>query len=350
VKILVRATNWVGDAVMSIPALEAIRAHWPKAEIAILGRGQIADLYRGQAFADRLMVLESAAGRGRLLAVERLAAALRRERFDLGIVLPNSFASAWLLWRAGVPERVGYGRDGRAWMLTHAIPLPRIGELPAHEAYGYFELLRRAGWLESLPAVERICLAVPPAARERAREKLAGAVGDGQGGRRLRVALAPGATNSRAKCWPAERFAGLADRLVDEFDAAVLLFGTASEREVARRIQALMRHRPIDLAGQTTLEELPALLAACDSFIGNDSGAAHVAAAVAVPAIVIFGPTDPERTRPLGTRVTVVRVPVSCSPCMLRDCPVDHRCMNRISVEEVYRAARHWIADSGRPE
>jgi lipopolysaccharide heptosyltransferase II len=349
VKILVRATNWVGDAVMSIPALEAIRARWPEAEITILARSHVAGLYRGQQFADRLLVVESAAGRGGLLAVERLAAALRRERFDVGIVLPNSFASAWLLWRAGAAERVGYARDGRGWLLTRAVALPRAQELPAHETYGYCELLRRAGWLESLPQVERIGLPVSPAAREQAREKLARLGGESRGQARLRVALASGAVNSRAKRWPPERYAELADRLVDEFGAAVVLFGAASEREVTRRIEARMRHRPIDLAGQTTIEELPALLAACDLFIGNDSGAAHVAAAVGLPVVVVFGPTDPERTRPLSPRATVVREPVSCSPCLLRDCPVDHRCMDRVSVEKVYAAARRWISnEAGR--
>jgi lipopolysaccharide heptosyltransferase II len=350
VKILVRATNWVGDAVMSIPALEAIRARWPEAEIAVLARGHVAGLYRGQRFADRLIVIEPAAGRGRWLAVERLAAALRRERFDWGVALANSFASAWLLWRAGVAERVGYAREGRAWLLTRAVAPPRAGELPAHESHGYCELLRRAGWLESLPQLERICLPVSPAARDEAREKLGRAAGESAAPPRLRVALAPGAVNSRAKCWPAERYAELADRLVAEFSAAVVLFGAASEREVARRIQARMRHRPIDLAGQTTIEELPALLAACDLFVGNDSGAAHVAAAVGLPAVVVFGPTDPERTRPLSPRVTVVREPVSCSPCLLRDCPVDHRCMNRVGVEKVYAAARRWMADGAGRE
>jgi lipopolysaccharide heptosyltransferase II len=343
-KILVRATNWVGDAVMSIPALEAIRARWPEAETTILAGGHVAGLYRGQGFAGRLAVMDAAALRGRIPAVERLAAELRRERFDLGIVLPNSFASAWLVWRAGVAERVGYARAGRSWLLTRAIELPRAGELPAHESYFYLELLRRAGWLPSLPEVREICLSVTAEAREQACEKLASVAGEEKRARGPRVALAPGAANSRAKCWPAERFAELADRLVAEFDAAVILFGTASEREVARRIRTLMRHRPIDLAGQTTIGELPALLAACDLFVGNDSGAAHVAAAVGAPVVVIFGPTDPERTRPLGPRVVVVRETVSCSPCHLRDCPVDHRCMHWMSVETVYRAARRWLA------
>ncbi len=343
-KILVRATNWVGDAVMSVPALEAFRACWRDAEIAILAAGHVAGLYRGQRFADRIIVMDGGALRGRTLAVERLAAGLRSERFDLGILLPNSFASAWLAWRAGIAERVGYARRVRSWLLTRPIVPPAAGEAPAHESYYYLELARRAGWLERLPEVSKACLSVSSESRKRARETLARAVGEGNGMRGPRIALAPGAANSRAKCWPAERYAELADRLVAEFDAAVVLFGTASEREVARRIRTLMRHRPIDLAGQTTIEELPALLAVCDLFVGNDSGAAHVAAAVGVPAIVIFGPTDPERTRPLGPHAVVLREAVSCSPCHLRDCPVDHRCMGWVGVEKVYWAARRWLA------
>jgi heptosyltransferase-2 len=343
-RILVRATNWVGDAVMSIPALEAIRGRWRAAEIAILAGSHVAGLYRGQRFADRVMLIDAEAMRGAVLAVERLAAGLRRERFDLTIVLPNSFASAWLAWRAGVSERVGYARSGRSWLLTHAVTPPAAGEVPVHESYHYLELLRRAGWLERLPEVREICLSVSAESRQRAREKLARAAAKENARRGPRVALAPGAANSRAKCWPAERYAELADRLVAEFNAAVVLFGTASEREVARRIESLMRHRPIDLAGQTTIEELPALLAACDLFVGNDSGAAHVAAAVGAPVVVIFGPTEAERTRPLAPRALVVREAVSCSPCHLRVCPVDHRCMDWVSVEKVYHAARRSLA------
>ena len=344
-KILVRATNWVGDAVMSIPALEAIRSRWPRDEIAILARPWVADLYDGQGCADRLL-RDDRAGRHRgVFRSEQLASALRRDRFDVAVLLPNSFDAAWVAWRAGIPERIGYARDARGFLLTRVVAVPHPGELPAHETYYYLELLRRAGWLERLPTVQRIELRVNPALRERAEAFLTRA---GARPGSLRIALASGAAYGSAKCWPAERYATLADRLIADFGADVILFGTAAESRVARRIAAAMRRGAIQLAGETSIGELPALLAQCHLFIGNDSGAMHVAAAVGLPVVGIFGPTDPRGTAPVTPRFTLVRQPVSCSPCFLRHCPVDHRCMTRIEVDAVHAAARAWLARSAQ--
>jgi heptosyltransferase-2 len=332
VKILVRSTNWVGDAVMSIPALEAIRARWPEAEIVILARSWVADLYRGQSFADRLLVFDPER-RG-------LAPELRRERFDCAVLLQNAFAAAWLAWRAGIPQRIGYARDARSLLLTRPIPVPRAGEAPAHEMYYYLELLRRAGWIDHLPTVEEIRLRVASTAVEGAEAQLRDA---GARPGKARVAIAPGAAYGSAKCWSLERFAALADRLIADFGADVILFGTAAEREVAEQIASRMRHRPVNLVGQTPIGELPALFASCQLFVGNDSGAMHVAAAVGLPVVAIFGSTDPEGTAPVTPRRTLVRHAVSCSPCMLRECPVDHRCMMRIEVDAVLAAASGWL-------
>jgi heptosyltransferase-2 len=343
VKILVRATNWVGDAVMSIPALEALRARWPGAEITVAGRDSIVDLYRGQAFADRLVGL-GAAAKGAAGAVERAAAPLRRERFDLAVILPNSFASAWLVRRTGARERVGYSRDARRWLLTRAIRVPRPGETPPHECYYYLELLRRAGWLAELPPVERVRLQIDPEASARAEEKLRGLGATGP-----RVALAAGASYGAAKCWPAERYAEVADRLIERYGATVVLLGTPAEREIGERIAGAMRSRPVNLIGQTGTADLGAMLGACRLFVGNDSGAMHVAAAVGLPVVAVFGSTDPDGTAPLTPERVIVRHRVSCSPCFLRYCPVDHRCMERIEVDEVFQAAAKMLEEN-RPD
>lgn len=339
-KILIRATNWVGDAILSIPALEAIRRRWPEAQISILARSWVAELYAKQGFQDRLIICDSKAQGSR-----SLIAGLKQERFDCALLLPNSFYSAWVAWLARIPERIGYARDGRSALLTRAVPVPHASEIPAHESYYYLELLRGAGWLESLPKVCEIRLRVEPEAIAAAEARLVTA-----GARRGKpwIALAPGAAYGSAKCWPFERFSELADRLIADFDADVIVFGTASERAVAERIASRMRHCSVNLAGQTPVGELPALFAACRLFVGNDSGAMHVAAAAGLPLVAIFGPTDPEGTSPVTPRRTLVREPVSCSPCFLRHCPVDHRCMMRIGVDAVYRAARDWLERAGR--
>ncbi len=337
-KILVRATNWVGDAVMCIPALEAVRARWPQAEISILARRWVADLYGGQPFADRV-ITQDASPRNPFL-VEGTARTLRREYFDCALLLQNAFSAAWLAWRAGIPERIGYARDGRSFLLTRAIAVPAKSEIPAHESYYYLELLRRAGWIEKVPQVSEIRLWLTPQATEAAESQLQQA---GARAEAVRIALAPGAAYGSAKCWLPERFAEAADGLIGQFGADVILFGTSSEAEVCQQIAARMHHRPVNLAGQTPIGELPALFSRCQLFLGNDSGAMHVAAAVGVPVVAIFGPTDPEGTSPVTPKWSLVRHPVSCSPCFLRECPIDHRCMTRIEVAEVQAAAVKWL-------
>jgi heptosyltransferase-2 len=339
-KILVRVTNWVGDAVMAIPALEAIRSRWPDAEIVALARPWVADLYRGQGYVDRLIAFENRGRHRGFWGRERLAGELRRGKFDVALLLQNAFEAAWLAWRAGIPERIGYARDARGWLLTRAIAVPVSGEIPAHETYYYLELLRRAGWLAQLPRMDSITLRVAAEARHNAEQRLT-AAGAREG--RCRIAFAPGAAYGSAKCWEPERYAALADRLIAALNADVILFGAPEESEMATRIVRAMRNRAVNLAGATTIGELPALLAACRLFVGNDAGAMHVAAAVGVPVVGIFGPTDPAGTSPMTSQFTLVREPVACSPCFLRHCPIDHRCMTRITVDRVYEASLAWL-------
>jgi heptosyltransferase-2 len=341
-KILVRVPNWVGDTVMCIPALEAIRSCWPEAEIALLGRAWVSGLFQGKTWANRVLVFEHTGRHAGLLGLERLAREIRNERFDTAVLFQNAFQAAWLAWRAGVPQRMGYACDARSWLLTQAIALPEPGEAPAHESYYYLELLRRAGWIEQLPKLERIHLQVSPEAIQRAEEILENAGVPGAP-RVVRVAMAPGAAYGSAKCWPVERYAALADRLIAEFGADVILFGSGAEREVAGKIAAAMKRKAVQLAGETSIADLPALFASCDLFIGNDSGAMHVAAAVGLAVVAVFGPTDPEGTAPMTPRRTLVQQRVACSPCFLRHCPIDHRCMTRVEVDAVYSAARDWI-------
>jgi len=322
---------------MSLPALRAIRGRWPEAEIAVLARPWVAELYRDQECADRLLVYEHRGRHHGFLGRERLVRELRGEGFDAAVLLQNAFEAAWLAWRARIPERIGYARDGRGWLLTRPVAVPGRGELQRHQSYYYLELLRRVGWIERLPAVDAISLRVSEDARREAEQRLLAA---GARPGTMRIALAPGAAYGSAKCWLSERYAALADGLIAAGDADVILFGAPPEREMAERIARSMQRCAVNLAGATSIGELPALLRACRLFVGNDSGAMHVAAAVGLPVVGIFGPTDPEATRPVTPLFTLVREPVFCSPCLLRHCPIDHRCMTRISVEQVFRAAR----------
>lgn len=339
-KILVRVPNWVGDAVMSLPALEAVRARFPKAEVVVLARPHVADLYARQKNVNRVVVFEHKGKHQGFGGLLRLAGELRRERFDMAMLFQNAFQAALIAFLAGIPRRVGYSRDARRLLLTHPIAVPRAQEVPPHESYYYLELVRRAGWLGTMPVLGRIPVAPPgPAAVERVRALLRErGLTNGAGSRRPFVVLAPGAAYGSAKCWLPERYAALADRLVEAFDAAVLLCGPPAEARLGEAIAAQMRSKPVSLIGETSLEEFLAVLASADLFIGNDSGAMHLAAGLDVPQVVIFGPTDELGTGPLNPRARLVKKPVSCSPCFLRHCPVDHRCMTRIEVDEVWPA------------
>jgi heptosyltransferase-2 len=340
-KILIRATNWVGDAILALPALRVVRKRFPDAEIAIVARPYVADIYRDQEICNQLIPYDLKGLHAGFFGRERLAAELRGQKFDVALLLQNAFDAAWLAWRANIPERIGYARDARRLLLTKAVPIPRHGEVPAHEKFYYLELLRRGGWLDSVQDESFIGLNVSEEKRQCAHEVLRKS-GARQGVRR--IAIGAGASYGSAKCWPPSRFAEVANRLQAEADADVILFGTAAEATVSTAISAEMRQPPIDLTGKTAISDLPALLSQCHLFIGNDSGAMHVAAAVGVPIVAVFGPTDPLGTAPVTPQCTVVQQKPYCSPCFLRRCPTDHRCMTAITADMVEAAARPWLS------
>ena len=338
-RIMIRATNWVGDAIMALPALRAVRQKFADASISVVARPYVAEIYRGQQICDELIAYDPVCEHKGWQGRERLALELRSRKFDVALLLQNAFDAAWLAWRSGIPERIGYARDGRSILLSNAIPVPKPGEIPAHERFYYLELLRRAGWLEKLGGVEHISLNVPEARRIHAAETLLEA---GARPYAFRVAVGAGASYGSAKCWFPERFAETATRFQAEKDADIILFGTPGEVAVSNAIIAGMKHKPVDLTGKTAIGDLPALLSQCHLFLGNDSGAMHVAAAVGLSVVAVFGPTDPEGTSPVTTRFSIVQQKPYCSPCFLKRCPTDHRCMKSVTPDMVQVAMQHW--------
>jgi len=326
---------------MALPALRAVRKRFPDAEIALVARPYVADIYRDQEICDQLILYDPKALHSGLSGRERLASELRDLKFDTALLLQNAFDAAWLAWRARIPERIGYARDSRSFLLTKAVPVPRIGEIPVHEKFYYLELLRRAGWLDSVPDESFIDLRVPWEKSTSAEEFLRN-FGARPGA--MRIAVGAGASYGSAKCWPPSRFAEVVNRLQSKADADVVLFGTAGEATVSMAISREMRRPPIDLTGKTSITHLPALLSRCHLFIGNDSGAMHVAAAVGLPVVAVFGPTDPFGTSPVTPRCSIVQQKPYCSPCFLRRCPIDHRCMTAITVGMVETVARPWLS------
>jgi heptosyltransferase-2 len=327
-KVLVRATNWLGDAVMSLPAIRAIRQVCPRAHIAIAARPWVADLYARETSVDRIIPYTGSR--------RAFAARLREERFDGAILLQNAFDAALLAWLARIPQRIGYNRDARGLLLTRAIPVPEPGDIPRHERFYYLELLRRAGMIERFPRTDAIRLEGIEAARESGARHLAAL-----GMATPVIGISPGAAYGNAKRWLPDRFAEVA-RAFQALSAGVLVFGSASERPLCEEVAAALLRSGIqarNLAGETTLREFIDLAAACRLFLTNDSGAMHVASALAVPTVAVFGATDDATTGPTGPLARVVREHAECSPCLLRDCPIDHRCMTRVTAERVAAVA-----------
>ena len=332
-KILIRATNWLGDGVMSLPAIREVRESFPGAHLTLLARASVADLYARERAIDHVLPYDGDR--------RRAAAELRREGFDSAILLPNSFDAALLLWMARIPRRIGYNRDGRRWLLTDAVPAPGPGEIPRHERFYYLELLRRAGIIHEYPP----CAEIRLDGREQAREAGISALRDA-GVPPPVIGVSPGAAYGDAKRWLPERFAETAASLARTHSAAVALFGSAAERPLCETIAATIRATGAvvhNFAGETTLRQFIDLAAACRLFLTNDSGGMHVASALGVPTVAVFGATDDTTTGPTGAWSRVIREQVECSPCLLRACPIDHRCMTRISAERVSSVAlRLW--------
>jgi heptosyltransferase-2 len=332
-KILVRATNWVGDAVMSLPALQALRLHHPEARISLLARPWVADLYKREPFCDEVIPYQAPRGQQGLRTKWQIASDLREHSFDCAILLPNSFESALLVRLAKVPERIGYRRDGRGWLLTQPIPVPKRGEIPRHERFYYLELLRRSGLIPSYAFRGDIRLDGSRAAAAKGREAFRGlSVSEPV------IGIAPGAAYGGAKRWLPERFAEAGTQVTRESRSCFALFGSEGERPVCELVETALAargQRAINLAGRTSLAEFIEFAAACHLFLTNDSGPMHIASALGVPTVAIFGATDHLATGPTGAASRIVREPVECSPCLLRECPIDHRCMTHVSAARV---------------
>ena len=319
---------------MSLPALRALRSRFPGARISILAKPWVGDLYGREPFCDELIPYTAGDLSSKWTAARELASG----RFDCAILFQNALEAAAIAFTARIPERIGYARDGRSFLLTRAISVPRKGEIPPHERFYYLELLRRAGILESMPASDAIRLEGAPAAKE-------------AGSARFRalgwsanvIGVSPGAAYGGAKRWLPERFAEAANRLAREWNAAVAVFGSNSERALCSEVCSAIVAPVKNFAGETTLAEFIELAAACRAYLTNDSGAMHIASALGVPTVAVFGATDDAATGPTGPLARVVREAVECSPCLKRECPIDHRCMTRVEAARVAETALELV-------
>jgi heptosyltransferase-2 len=339
-RLVIRPPNWLGDAVLALPALGAVRRHFPSAHITIAATPSVAALFREETNAapDRVIELPS--------STRDAVAALEGEGFDAGLLFPNSWRSAWQFFRARIPQRLGYATSWRGMLLTQR-SRPTHRDDVTHQADYYRDLVRGLDIPCEQPEVPRVRPGPPSKARADALLAQLKVAADA----RL-VGFAPGAAYGHAKQWPPDRVAGLIAGLVRHDRVTPILVGASHDRDGALAVESWLRAhaadvlpRLVNLTGRTSLGALAGVVQRMRTFVSNDSGAMHLAAAIGLPVVAIFGPTDERATSPVGDH-DVITEPVFCRPCHLRDCPIDHRCMRRIDVEVVYRAVVARLAGS----
>ena len=317
--LVVRSPNWLGDAVMALPAVRNLKTMLGNDPLTVAAPEKLAALWQACPFVDRVIPLAKPKN---LLDTARL---LRAGKFGSAVLLPNSLRVAAEAWLAGIPQRVGYLRGGRRLLLTKSVPVPLRDPLRLHQSFYYLDLVTALGG----PADA----ALPELRREPASSST-----DGQ----AIVAICPGAEYGPAKRWPIESFLATAKYFAEKHHAKIVLLGAAGDvllvDELARQLPEAENR-----AGKTSLAEFMAALASARVVICNDSGAMHVASALGVPTVAIFGSTEPLLTGPLGPRSRVLRHHVPCSPCFLRECPIDFACMKSIAPEMVMEAAEDLL-------
>ena len=349
-QILVRGPNWLGDAVMCEPALRGLRRLFPQASITLLVKPAVAGLFQSHPVIDRVFLYDDKGRHAGLAGKWRLAADLRREAFDLAVLFQNAFEAALLTGLAGIRRRYGYATDGRSLLLSDPVARPNRRS-PVHQVEYYWNMLKPLG-LTGDPV--RPELFVSAEEERRMAERLAQT---GITAEEVVIGVNPGSTYGGAKRWLPDRFAESAQRLCVSLSAsgrrpAVMLIGAGGEEALGRDIASRLSVRTAVLSGATTIRELMAAIKRCHVLLTNDTGPMHIAAAFGVPVVAIFGPTDWRTTSPFGAQHALLRHPVECAPCMLRECPIDHRCMTGVTVEQVSEAglsilSRRQDASSG---
>jgi heptosyltransferase-2 len=331
--ILVKGTNWVGDTIMSFPAVNSLRRLFPQAYISVLAKSRLAELWKANTDIDEVIPYDMLKGVGRIFGELGIARRIKQKEIDLAVILPRSFSSAWMVFLGGIPHRIGYKGVARNWLLTEGIDrTPTL--LRKHRMYYYLHLIECLGHCSSLP--------LPSLSLNGKTEDWADGFLSHNGLKgELLIGVNPGATYGEAKCWPPERFVEVGRRLIEDYGAYILIFGSSrpTEKELNATIAQGIGEGCLNLSGQTSLLELASLLRQCTLLVTNDTGTMHVAAAVGTRVVAIFGPTDPRTTAPLGKGHVLVHKEGPCSPCLKRVCPEGHHnCMLQITVQDVLTA------------
>ncbi len=331
-RVLIRAPNWLGDAVMFAPALAAIRNAFPQWHLSLLAKPASAALFDRSPNIDEVVVYQDPGIHSGWCGLLKLSRDLKKMEYDLAVLFQNAIGGAVVTYLAGIPIRIGYDTDGRGGLLTNPIACPR--QANRESLVNYFR-----GLLPTLGIIPEE--SVPELHTTSGEDKHAVAMLAAYGfcSTDLLIGLNPGSVYGTAKRWSFRRYAAVVDNLVSVTGAKIVIFGGRGEEELGLQIAKAMKARPILLSGKTSVRELMALLKCCHVLLTNDTGPMHMASALGVPVVAVFGPTDPRATAPSGTQHALVTAMIGCSPCLLRACPIDHVCMNGIEEQEVFGAA-----------
>jgi heptosyltransferase-2 len=330
-RILVRGVNWVGDTILTYPTLQILKSFFPKSHIAILIHDSLIDLWKTFPFIDEIISFQRKKGFRSLFEDLNLAISLRKKKFDLAIILPRSFHSAFQIFLGGIPIRIGFENEFRSIFLTHKISRRKeIYRIPRIKYY--MKLVELFGKIEKIPSPN---IFLRNEDRKWAYETLKD-LGLSDAG--PLIGMNPGATYGLSKCWYPDRFGELGRRLSKRWNGNILIFGKKEEKVIAEEILKILGDGGIDLTGKTSLLQLAALLEKCNLLITNDTGTMHIATAVGTSVVALFGSTDPLTTGPWGEGHVVLRKELPCSPCLKRICPTKHSCMKLITVDEVEEA------------
>lgn len=334
-RILIRSTNWIGDAIMTTPAVRTIRQNFPGAHIAILAYPWVADIFHNSPHVDEVLIFKKKGEHGGLKGLWKLGRELAAAEFDAAILLQNAFEAALIMTMAGIPVRAGYIRDGRRLLLTHPVKIrPEVRKI--HQVNYYQWICRDLGMV---CGPNDLFLQLSPEVETWAHEFVSEFAG------RPIIGFNPGAAYGPAKCWPVESYGKLAKVLAEEMNAVIPVFGTDGDASTAVAIESFAPDNVINLAGRTSLAEAMALIGVCDGFVTNDSGLMHVAASQGTPMAAIFGSTDPVATGPFCDRAIVIQKKLDCQPCFKTHCNSDFRCMKEIEVEDVADAVKELLTD-----
>ena len=336
--IIVRMPNWIGDAVMGTPILKDLRKALPQAKITALCQGVIGQLLSADPHIDEILSFQKPSGWIHHLRVFPLIEDLRKGEYDTGILLTNSLSSAWWFFRGAVRNRIGFTGRGRGFLLNHALPFPDDVE-KIHLVTTYKHLLTPLG-IPLSDTLPKLYVTEEESREARSLLDRQGAPPDS-----IIIGINPGAAFGSAKCWLPDRFHAVAKRLLKDPRVWIILFGDAKGRELTDQIAGDLGERVLNLAGKTQLRELAAFISLLNVLLTNDSGPMHIASALGVPLVALFGSTSDIKTGPFGNS-TVIHKHVECSPCYQRTCPIDFRCMTRIETDEVVDALLKKIDES----